>query len=267
MTTAMQLKALFKQLNSKNIVYNKAYYKLTDSVPGAVLLSHLAYLFSDVFGGKEFYQTDSQLMDSLGFSDRTLRTAKDSIKKYVTSVKKGYPPKNYWCVNEELLIEDLLALPASVRRPVGVENVPINEDENVPTVGVENVPTKNEENKNEDLKNNSNSVVGEKILKQAAELGITAEQIHSLVDDFGGERVKRHFISLMMAKGVKSPIAWLTRAIKDNYPAREAFTAIISSVAAQPWDEMRYRRDCREREKLSDPNDWREEMLQSRLQK
>lgn len=153
-----QLKTLFKQLNSKNIVYNKAYYKLLGSVQGAVLLSHLLYLSSEVFNSSEFYQTDAQLSESLGFSEKTLRTAKSKIKKYVTVTKRGLPAKNHWLVDEELIINDLLNLNNVVTSHA--ENGCTGSGQKGVTVAAEKGGTNNKElHNNKDLKMNKKKYI------------------------------------------------------------------------------------------------------------
>lgn len=138
-----KLKALFKQLNSKNIVYNKVYYRLTKSVLGAVLLSHLSYLHSECFGGREFYQSDNQLMDSLGFSEKTLRTAKSHISKFVITTKRGLPAKNHWVVLEDVIIQAMLKLDTD--KPSHAENGTTVAAENGTTGAAENGPSNNKE--------------------------------------------------------------------------------------------------------------------------
>lgn len=271
--SADQLQALFKQLNCKSIVYNKAYYKLTDCIPGAILLSHLSYLFSEVFGGQEFYQSDEQLKQSLGFSDRTLRTAKDSTKKYLISTKRGVPAKNHWRVAAQLIITDLLALPppssSKVVRTSHVENDRTVAVENDTTGDVENDSSNNKElQKNKELKNNSKVVVAEKIMKKALSLGITERQISTLIATHGEQKVIPQLDRLAEAKGVSTPIAWLTYAIKENI-APMATTgglkipspAPMALASHEAWDENKYKANCRELEQLSDPNDWRNKLF------
>jgi len=140
-------------MNSKNIVYNKCYYKLTGSVQGAVLLSHLLYLSSEVFNSAEFYQTDAQLSSTLGFSAKTLRTAKSKIKKYVTITKKGLPAKNHWLVDENLIINELLSLDCGVSS--SAEKGSTVAAEKGSTVAAEKGSTNNKElHNNKDLKMN-----------------------------------------------------------------------------------------------------------------
>ncbi len=107
------LKKLFKELNAKNIYYNRAYYRLTGSLSGSILLSHLAHLYSEHFHSTEFYQSNEQLKESLGFSNKTLRNAKNAIRRYIVVTKKGLPAKNHWVILDDILIEDLLNLSRS----------------------------------------------------------------------------------------------------------------------------------------------------------
>ena len=134
-------RALFQAMSSKNIVYNKAYYKLTGSLSGAVLLSHMCYLYSEVFGGKEFFQTDDQIYETLGFSERTLRTAKSHTKKYLTARKVGAPAKNHWTVDVDALTDGLVSL----------QCVKASSVETVMTRHVETVTCKKKELKKKEL--------------------------------------------------------------------------------------------------------------------
>jgi len=137
-------------MSSKNIVYNKAYYKLTGSLSGAVLLSHMCYLYSEVFGGKEFFQTDDQIYETLGFSERTLRTAKSHTKKYLTARKVGAPAKNHWTVDVDALTDGLVSLQCV--KASSVETVMTGSVETVMTRHVETVTCKKKELKKKELK-------------------------------------------------------------------------------------------------------------------
>jgi len=105
-----EVRDLFMALNNNNRVYNKAYYKLTGSLPAAILLSHMCFLYSEAFDCKEFFQSDRQISETLGFSDRTLRTAKSHAKKYLTSHMVGLPSRNKWTLHEDELIGALASL-------------------------------------------------------------------------------------------------------------------------------------------------------------
>jgi len=115
--------------------------------------------------------------------------------------------------------------------------------------------------------NNKAVVVDEKIIRKALGLGIKEFELMYLIEANSREKVEFHLEALLKAKGVRSPIAWLTDALKHGYTQPEANTAVFAPSSHEVWDEAKYKRDCREREKLSDPNDWREKMLSSVLQK
>lgn len=271
--SADTLAALFKQLNCKSIVYNKAYYKLTASVAGAVLLSHLAYLYSEVFGGEEFYQSDAQLMDSLGFSLKTLRNAKESIKLFVTATKRGIPAKNHWVVHEEIIIQELLKLPPPQKRgtPPGntshAEKGTTGDAEKGTTGDAEKGMSNNKElQKNKELKNN-NSVVDKKLLNDALTAGINEGQLRELILAHGEAQVSIHLEQLLKAKKVSTPIAWLTYAIKHNIAPSAPTDALVApkSPTSGLWDENKYKAACKEAEALCDPNDWREKLISATM--
>ena len=260
-----KLKDLFRSLNSKNIVYNKAYYRVTGSVQGAILLSHLSYLYSEVFGAKEFYQSDAQLMESLGFSERTLRTAKDSTKKYAIATKRGVPAKNHWIINEDLLIEDLVSSPV----------VKTSHVENVRTVDVENVTCKNKEllRSKENKNINNNSVVVEKVdeellkrIRHLAEIGrIPANELQKILDIHNLDQVHKYLAALTGSRNIKDPVKWLNAALRNQYNCETNVVPICNPASFEEWSPQKYAQSCKEAAKMSDPNDWREKELQAHL--
>jgi hypothetical protein len=263
------LQELFRQLNSKNIVYNKAYYKLTGSVQGAVLLSHLTYLFSEIFVGKEFYQSDAQLQQSLGFSERTLRTAKDSCKRYVTAVKRGVPAKNHWVVHEHVIIGDLLE-PGHVRTSPD-ENVMTGRDENVSTGGDENVPTKNKEN-NKDLKINSSKAAAPLVDELISSSAVPPHIIAELIGAHGEEKVLGQLKNMKTRFNISNPAGWLRRAIEENYvevplAAPKLTPDNLSPPSYDLWSEEHQKKFNAEREKLAAKDDWRDSALKQHIAK
>lgn len=247
---AKDIYKLFKEMNSKTITYNKSYYRLTKSTEGAILLSHLTYLYSDVFNSDEFYQTDSQLRETLGWSERTLKTAKSKIKPFVTVTKKGMPAKNHWQINIDKIISELLLLKEEItqesaagpvvassdkkestaKKAVPVltgqdENVLTGQDENVRTGRDENVLTNNKELNKQHLTNNNKGssvvVFTEEIINEAAKVGVNfdRETVGKLLDRYPAYSVMEKIELLKQTPGIKNPTAWLRDAIRKNYMA------------------------------------------------
>ena len=272
-----KLRDLFRSLNSKNIVYNKAYYKVTGSVQGAILLSHLSYLYSEVFGGNEFYQSDAQLMDSLGFTERNLRTAKDSTKKYATSTMKGAPAKNHWVINEDALIEDLVSIlcvkPSFVEndKPSFVENVRAGPVENDTSTFNNKELQRSKENKNL----NNNNVVVEKIdeellkrIRHLAEVGnIPKIELQKILDVYDLDKVHKHLVGLTSSRNIKDPVKWINAALRKGYEHESNVFPICSPASHEEWSPQKYEQSCKEAAKMSDPNDWREKLVQAQLAK
>jgi len=80
----------------------------------------MCFLYSEAFDCKEFFQSDRQISETLGFSDHTLRTAKSHAKKYLTSRMVGLPSRNKWTLHEDELIGALASLQSL--QPSYVEN-------------------------------------------------------------------------------------------------------------------------------------------------
>jgi hypothetical protein len=98
-----------------------------------LLLQHFIDLQTKVFGGKEFYQSYSQIEDELCFTEHTI---KQSIKKLneknvISVTKKGMPAKNYYLVDltrvEELLSLDREKSPNKSEVSLTGENHPTSE--------------------------------------------------------------------------------------------------------------------------------------------
>ncbi len=262
-----KLRDLFRQLNSKNIVYNKAYYKLTKCVPGAVLLSHLTYLFSEVFDGKEFYQSDNQLKASLGFSDRTLRTAKQNCKGFVTSAMRGSPAKNHWMVNEDAIIQALvsdLCVKASY-----VENDKAGPVENDKASYVENDTTyKKKELKKKELKRNSSSAAVTEVEQLITSSPVARHTIAELIAKHGEPKVVKQLKNLQTRFNVTNPAAWLVKAVDEDYEIKDKTQTVVHNLSPASydiWSESHQKKYDAEREKLANKNDWRDQALNSKL--
>lgn len=113
---------------------------------------------------------------------------------------------------------------------------------------------------------NNNSVVDKKLLGQAISRGVTEVQINNFINTYGPERVTSQLRLLVATNGIINPIGWLTQALRKHYEPRIDGPVSIGAINNQIWSPDIYEQQCRERDKLIDPNDWREQELKSFLQ-
>lgn len=123
MATARDRK-LYRSANGPHISLNIAHYRLTGSLSAALLLSHLSYLSREHFGEGEFYQTETQISKTLGFTRRVLQRAKEKLAKYVTFTPKGKNNRGHWIIHEDKIIDDLIEMRGEDALP---EEPPITE--------------------------------------------------------------------------------------------------------------------------------------------
>lgn len=172
-------------------ISNEAFWAINKQLHKALglrttlLLQHFIDLQTKVFGGNEFYQSYTQIEDTLCLTEHHI---KDSIKKLkeagvMTVVKKGMPAKNHYYVLLDK-VEELLSLdrgnstvkseiPQSVKiQPTSEVNFTEQDSGKSPNKSSENQLTNkrinNKTNKQKELiKNTDSSAVGEKnILKR-----------------------------------------------------------------------------------------------------
>lgn len=80
---------------------NKQLAKHLKSNDAALILSHLIYLQEHFFEGKEFYQEQGRIMEECNVSLAVLRKCMSllSSKGFISTKRRGVPPKNYYLIN------------------------------------------------------------------------------------------------------------------------------------------------------------------------
>lgn len=92
--------------------------------------------------------------------------------------------------------------------------------------------------------------------------------LSELLDKYGEERVREQLTNLRHSNGIHNPPAWLRLAIENNYKAAPTMnTPALAPSSYEDWSEKLQSKRNAEREKLMDPNDWREKALKAQLEK
>lgn len=114
------------------MAYYPDYRKITGTSNSAILLSQILYYQKnkEKAGQKEFYKTDSEFAEALGFSIKEFRTAKKALTEsgIVIVIKRGVPSTSYYSVDMDLFQKGLKSLTLGDRTlgPLGT-NLPAAE--------------------------------------------------------------------------------------------------------------------------------------------
>lgn len=109
MPTPKNLEVLFDALNERPIAYQRVYSQIAGSVTAGLLLSQLLY-WAKAMKYREFYKTDSELREETGLGSKELRNAKKTLSEFVEMNVRGVPPKTYYNIKKDLIIEKILNL-------------------------------------------------------------------------------------------------------------------------------------------------------------
>ncbi len=125
-------------------------------------------------------------------------------------------------------------------------------------------------NKNINIKTTTTSdvVVSENLLKLAEQTNITSSNLDQLLSNFSEEKLTTQMKNLSRQKNIDNPVGWIIKAMTEGYSSNtKTYSAAgrtpseYNPASFEAWDEKKYLRECQEREKLSDPNDWRNQMI------
>lgn len=99
---------VLKVLNTTPITFPAVYIDITGSIKSAILFSRIMY-WSEKTEQKEFCKTDSNLREETYLTEKEFRHAKSTLKRLdLINIKiKGIPPKSYYSVNINILINEL----------------------------------------------------------------------------------------------------------------------------------------------------------------
>lgn len=137
------MKELLREVLSNPI----AYYPILGQVmglPSAIVFQQTMY-WQKVKKGREFYKTDVEFAEELGIPLRTLRTSKGELVKngFIKLLKKGYPAKSYYLIDDECLEKLASVCPKSSTSLAGIVNT-VNETEQAEGVILYNTETTTE---------------------------------------------------------------------------------------------------------------------------
>jgi hypothetical protein len=122
---------------------------------------------------------------------------------------------------------------------------------------------------------NNNVVVDEKMLKLAEQANVTSTELDQLMTNFQPDQIAMQLKHLAKQKNISNPAGWMVTALSKCFKVVPTHTTEATSYNPQPlnpashelWTEQKYKRTCEEALKMSDPNDWREQMLSTTLKK
>lgn len=104
------MKEILIQLNQRPISYYPIYKRITGSTTAGILLSQLMYWWAKM-DGREFYKTDSEIMEETELSVDELRGAKVKLKKckFLKISHRGVPCKTYYWIIYQILMDEIAA--------------------------------------------------------------------------------------------------------------------------------------------------------------
>ena len=116
MTKEQQIEYWVEMLSKKFIIFNPLYKTLTGSFSGAIMLSHLMYLYFK--NAEKFCKTDMELRDELCMTERELKTSKSHIKqvKFLKITKEGTPCRTWYDVDLELFLNTMLKIDRELKK-------------------------------------------------------------------------------------------------------------------------------------------------------
>ncbi|MGV7222465.1 MAG: hypothetical protein ACQ9MH_13150 [Nitrospinales bacterium] len=105
---------IFDKLSEQVIAYRPVYARICGGVTGGILLSQLVY-WGKVSEWREFFKTDIELRNEIGLSRHEMITAKKKIQDlgFAETDTRGYPPRTFYSLNLDKIIEAISICPAS----------------------------------------------------------------------------------------------------------------------------------------------------------
>lgn len=114
--------------------------------------------------------------------------------------------------------------------------------------------------------NNKDVAVDKSLIEKAKKVGIQEIQITEMIKEHEVDKIQAQLVAMEKKNGIANPVGYLKSALKNDYAiTKPPAISVMNPASWDVWSEDKYKQECKSREVLADPDDWRDKMIQEKI--